>query len=34
VLVGIVKVHNVGLVIGLSVVIINLFWITIQRAFR
>jgi hypothetical protein len=34
VLVGIVKVHTVGLVIGLSVVIINLFWITIQRAFR
>ena len=34
VLVGIVKVHLVGLVIGLSVVIINLFWITIQRAFK
>ena len=34
VLVGIVKVHTVGLVIGLSVVIINLFCITIQRAFR
>ena len=34
VLVGIVKVHTVGLVIGLSVVIINLFWITVQRAFR
>jgi len=34
VLVGIVKVHTVGLVIGLSVVIINLFWITVQRAFK
>ena len=34
VLVGIVKVHTVGLVIGLSVVVINLFWITVQRAFR
>jgi hypothetical protein len=34
VLVGIVKIHTVGLIIGLSVVIINLFWITIQRAFR
>jgi hypothetical protein len=34
VLVGIVKIHTVGLIIGLSVVIINLFWITVQRAFR
>jgi len=34
VLVGVVKVHTVGLVIGLSVVVINLFWITVQRAFR
>ena len=34
VLVGIVKIHTVGLVIGLSVVVINLFWITVQRAFR
>ena len=34
VLVGIVKVHTVGLVIGLSVLILNLFWITEQRAFR
>ena len=34
VLVGIVKIHSVGLIIGLSVVVINLFWMTIQRAFR
>ena len=34
VLVGIVKIHTVGLIIGLSVVMINLFWITIQSAFR
>jgi hypothetical protein len=34
VLVGIVKIHTVGLIIGLSVVVINLFWITVQRAFR
>lgn len=33
-LVGIVKIHTVGLIIGLAVVIINLFCITIQRAFR
>jgi hypothetical protein len=34
VLIAIVKVHPVGLVIGLSVVIINLFWITVQHAFK
>ena len=34
VLVGIVKIHTVGLIIGLSVVVINLIWITIQSAFR
>ena len=33
-LVGIVKVHVIGLIIGLSVVMINLFWITLQRAFK
>ena len=33
-LVGIVKVHIIGLIIGLSVVMINLFWITLQRAFK
>ena len=32
VLVAIVKIHAIGLVIGLSVVIINLFWMTAQRA--
>ena len=34
VLVGIVKVDIIGLIIGLSVVVINLFWLTLQRAFR
>ncbi len=34
VLIAIVKVHPVGLVVGLSVVIINLFWITVQHAFK
>ena len=32
VLIAIVKIHVIGLVIGLSVVIINLFWLTAQRA--
>jgi hypothetical protein len=32
VLIAIVKIHTIGLVIGLSVVIINLFWMTVQRA--
>jgi hypothetical protein len=32
VLIAIVKIHIIGLVIGLSVVIINLFWMTAQRA--
>lgn len=31
-LIAVVKIHTVGLIIGLSVVVINLFWITIQRA--
>lgn len=30
-LVAVVKVHAVGLVIGLSVVVINIFWTTIQQ---
>jgi hypothetical protein len=34
VLIAIVKIHPIGLVIGLSVVIINLFWITVQYAFK
>ena len=34
VLIAIVKAHPIGLVIGLSVVIINLFWITVQHAFK
>jgi hypothetical protein len=34
ILVTVVKVHAVGLIIGLSVVVVNLFWITAQRAFR
>ncbi|MCK4509781.1 MAG: ATP synthase subunit I [Desulfuromonadales bacterium] len=32
VLIAIVKIHAIGLVIGLSVVVINLFWMTAQRA--
>ena len=32
ILVAIVKIHIIGLVIGLSVVIINLFWMTALRA--
>ena len=34
ILVAIVKIHVGGLIIGLSVVIINLFWMTAQRAFK
>lgn len=34
VLVTVAKIHAVGLVIGLSVVVINLFWFTAQRAFK
>lgn len=33
-LIAVVKVHPLGLIIGLSVVVINLFWITTQRAFK
>ena len=33
-LVAVLKINPVGLVIGLSVVVINLFWITVQRALR
>jgi len=32
VLIAVVKVNTLGLIIGLSVVVINLFWIAIQRA--
>lgn len=34
VLIAVARVHVVGLVIGLSVVVINLFWFTVQRAFK
>jgi len=34
ILVTVVKVHAIGLIIGLSVVVINLFWVTAQRAFK
>jgi hypothetical protein len=34
VLIAVVRIHTVGLLIGLSVVVINLFWITVQRAFK
>lgn len=33
-LIAVVKINPVGLVIGLSVVVINMFWMTIQRAFK
>ena len=33
ILIAIVKIHVIGLVIGLSVVIINLFWMAAQRTF-
>lgn len=32
ILIAVVKVHAVGLIIGLAVVMINLFWMAIQRA--
>jgi hypothetical protein len=34
VLVAIVKIHPAGLILGLSVVIINLLWLALQRALR
>ena len=34
VLVAVIKVHAGGLILGLSVVVINLFWMTAQRAFK
>jgi len=34
VLIAVLKIHTVGLVIGLSVVVINLFWTTIQHSLR
>jgi hypothetical protein len=34
VLIAVVKIHTIGLLIGLAVVVINLFWITVQRAFK
>lgn len=34
VLIAVVKIHAGGLIIGLSVVVINLFWMTAQRAFK
>ena len=33
-LIAVIKIHAGGLVIGLSVVVINLFWMTAQRAFK
>lgn len=30
-LIAVIKIHPVGLVIGLSVVVINLLWLTVQR---
>ena len=34
ILVAVVKIHAVGLIIGLSVVLINLFWMAAHRAFK
>jgi hypothetical protein len=34
VLIAVVKIHTGGLLIGLSVVVINLFWTTIQHSLR
>jgi hypothetical protein len=34
VLIAVVKIHIVGLLIGLAVVVVNLFWITVHRAFK
>lgn len=34
VLIAVVKIHPVGLAIGLSVVVVNLIWLTLQRALR
>ena len=34
ILIAIVKIDTVGLLIGLSVVVINLFWTTIQQALK
>lgn len=33
-LIAVVKIHPVGLAIGLSVVVINLLWLTFQRALK
>lgn len=33
-LIAVVKIDPVGLFIGLSVVVINLFWLTLQRVFK
>ncbi|TLM67666.1 MAG: ATP synthase subunit I [Deltaproteobacteria bacterium] len=33
-LIAVAKIHPVGLAIGLSVVVINLLWLTLQRALR
>jgi hypothetical protein len=34
VLIAVVRIHPVGLAIGLSVVVINLLWLTFQRALK
>ena len=34
VLIAVFKIHTIGLIIGLSVVVINLFWTTIQHSLR
>lgn len=33
-LIAVIKIHPVGLAIGLSVVVINLLWLTFQRALK
>lgn len=34
VLIAVVKIHTIGLIVGLSVVVINLFWTTIEHSLR
>lgn len=34
VLIAVAKIHPVGLAIGLSVVVVNLLWLTLQRALK
>ena len=33
-LIIIVKIHTIGLIVGLAVVVVNLFWTTIEHSLR